>query len=186
MEYSINDSSEDNDDGTIWSLDSEDAYEADNIYYDEQDYYDNIRNHKSYHLGLCKNYQYSTKHPYVLLNVVNVNSFFKYHIESILTFLVGYSVVYVSDPEIDIIQVYHYKSEDRQIVYDCIIKTHYLRLVQKCWKRQLRLRKQIVKQRMGINSLMHRELYGGWPPGLNVMPGLYGMFYSNRGHRNKT
>jgi len=186
MEYSINDSSNESDDeGSIWSLDSEEAFEADNIYYDEQEYYDDVRNDKSYHLGLCKNYEYSIKHPYVLLNVVNVKSFFKYHIDSILMFLAGYSLVYVSEPVIDIIQVHHYKSDNYQIVYDCIIKTHYLRLIQRCWKRQLRIREQIKKQRMGINSLMYRELNGRWPNGLNAMPGLYGMFYSNRGHRNK-
>lgn len=185
MDYNINGSSSESDEDSIWSLDSEEAFEADNIYYDEQDYYDDVRNDKSYHLGLCKNYEYSTKHPYVLLNVVNVKSFFKYHIDSIMMFLVGYSLVYVSDPHMDIIQVHHYKSDNNQIVYDCIIKTHYLRLIQKCWKRQLRIREQINKQRMSVGSLMYREMNGKWPNGLNVMPGVYGMFYSNRGHWNK-
>lgn len=185
MDYNINGSSSESDEGSIWSLDSEEAEEADNIYYDEQDYYDDVRNDKSYHLGLCKNYEYSTKHPYVLLNVVNVKSFFKYHIDSIMMFLVGYSLVYVSDPHMDIIQVHHYKSDNNQIVYDCIIKTHYLRLIQKCWKRQLRIREQINKQRMSVGSLRYREMNGKWPNGLNIMPGVYGMFYSNRGHWNK-
>lgn len=185
MEYSVNDTSAESDEGSIWSLDSEEAYEADNIYYDEQDYYDDVRNDKSNHLGLCKKYEYSTYQSYVLLNVVNVNSFFKYHFESILMFISGYSLVYVSEPTIDIVQVHHYKIDNNEIVYDCIIKTHYLRLIQRCWKRQMHIREQIIKRRMSIHSIMYRERNGKWPDGLNIMPGLYGMFYSNRGHWNK-
>lgn len=180
MEYTLNGSSDDSDNESIWSLDSDEAYEADNIYYDEQDYNDDIRNDNTYHLGLCKNYEYSIKHPYVLLNVVNVRSFFKYNIDSIMMFLTGYSLVYVDNPLIDIIQVYHYKTHDQSIVYDCIIKTHYLRLIQRCWKRQMRTRNLINKHRMSINNIMFWKRTGKWPIGLNVMPGLYGMFYSNR------
>ena len=39
MEYSLDGSSEESDDESIWSLDSDEAYEADNIYYDEQENY---------------------------------------------------------------------------------------------------------------------------------------------------
>jgi hypothetical protein len=180
MEYSLDGSSEESDDESIWSLDSDEAYEADNIYYDEQEYYDDVRNDNTYHLGLCKNYGQSIKHPYVLLNVVNVRSFLKYNIDNIMMFLTGYSLVYVNNPTIDIIHVHHFKEEDHSITYDCVIKTHYLRLIQRCWKRQMITRNIINKKRMRINNIMFWRRTGKWPAGLNVMPGLYGMFYSNR------
>lgn len=177
MEHTFNDS-DDSDEESIWSLDSDEAYEADNIYYDQQEYYDDIRENNTYHLGMCKNYGYSTTSPYVLLNVLNVKSFFKYSINSIMTFLTGYSPVYVSDPKIDIIKVYHYKIDKFQFGYNCIIKTMYLRLIQKCWKRQLQRREEIYKKRMTVSSILYRQLHGRWPDGLNCLPGLYGLYYS--------
>jgi len=66
----------------------------------------------------------------------------------------------------------HYLS-NRECV--CVLKTFWLRLVQRTWKRICKERKDIIQRRMLISSLKYREIRGRWPPGLNSMPSLYGM-----------
>jgi hypothetical protein len=57
----------------------------------------------------------------------------------------------------------------------CVLKTFWIRLIQRTWKRIYQERKNISQRRMTISSLKQRELTGRWPPGLNAMPSVYGM-----------
>lgn len=51
-------------------------------------------------------------------------------------------------------------SDDDCYITTSIIKTHYIRLIQRKWKR---LYKQMIKNRGNLNNLRHREIYGTWP-----------------------
>lgn len=51
-------------------------------------------------------------------------------------------------------------SEDECYVTTSIIKTHYIRLIQRKWKR---LYKQMIKNRCNLNNLQYREIHGTWP-----------------------
>lgn len=44
-----------------------------------------------------------------------------------------------------------------------IIKTHYLRLIQRKWKSIFKKREEIIKKRMMPHSLKYREMHGVWP-----------------------
>jgi hypothetical protein len=57
----------------------------------------------------------------------------------------------------------------------CIIKTIWLKLIQRTWKRVFALRKTIIKRRSNIHSLKIRELTGKWPENCRVYPELQGM-----------
>ena len=56
-----------------------------------------------------------------------------------------------------------------------IIKTHWLRLIQRTWKKIHRLRKLTIAMRSHPNALKHREIYGRWPNSCSIYPGLKGM-----------
>jgi len=58
-----------------------------------------------------------------------------------------------------------------------ILKTFWLRLVQRAWKRVFAERKQVYAKRMRPDSLRHREIMGKWPSSCNRLPGLHGMLY---------
>jgi hypothetical protein len=58
-----------------------------------------------------------------------------------------------------------------------ILKTFWLRLVQRAWKRVFEERKQIYARRMRPDSLRHREIHGKWPLSCNRLPGLRGMLF---------
>ena len=55
---------------------------------------------------------------------------------------------------------------------ECVgyIKTHWLRLVQRCWKKIYSQRQEIIKLRMSTRSLIEREQTGKWPKESRIMP----------------
>lgn len=55
-----------------------------------------------------------------------------------------------------------------------ILKTHWLRLVQRRYKRLLAERLQLAKARSHPTSMMHREATGAWPAHLRASPTLRG------------
>jgi hypothetical protein len=59
-----------------------------------------------------------------------------------------------------------------------IIKTIWLRLVQKCWRRVYNQKKVVILRRRNLDSLRHREVHGKWPSNCNYLPSIYGMFWS--------
>ena len=57
----------------------------------------------------------------------------------------------------------------------CIIKTIWLKLIQRTWKKVFALRKTIIKRRCNIHSLKIREITGKWPENCRFYPELQGM-----------
>jgi len=56
-----------------------------------------------------------------------------------------------------------------------ILKTFWLKIIQRKWKNILKERKIIIKKRCHPNSLRHREIYGKWPNDCCNYPVLKGM-----------
>jgi len=56
-----------------------------------------------------------------------------------------------------------------------ILKTYWLRLIQRKWKNIIKERKNIIKKRCNLDSLKHRELTGKWPKDCLNYPELKGM-----------
>jgi len=59
-----------------------------------------------------------------------------------------------------------------------IIKTFWIRLIQRKWKNIYKERQTILKQRCIARSIMYRELRGIWPPECLYYPSLRGMLSS--------
>ena len=55
---------------------------------------------------------------------------------------------------------------------ECVayIKTHWLRLVQRSWKKIYKQRQEIIRFRMKPSSLIKREMTGKWPKQSKIMP----------------
>jgi len=56
-----------------------------------------------------------------------------------------------------------------------IIKTFWLRIVQRTWKRILKERKIIIQLRKRATAIMHWQLKGKWPDDCLYIPGLINM-----------
>jgi hypothetical protein len=58
----------------------------------------------------------------------------------------------------------------------CYIKTFWIKLIQRRWKKIYKQRQDILKQRMLPKSIREREITGKWPKGLRIWPkGLKGL-----------
>ena len=52
----------------------------------------------------------------------------------------------------------------------CYIKTFWIKLIQRRWKKIYKQRQDILKQRMLPKSIREREITGKWPKGLRIWP----------------
>ena len=57
----------------------------------------------------------------------------------------------------------------------CIIKTVWLRVIQRAWKRLFKERKQVIQMRCRFHSLKHREITGRWPDNCRYWPSFQGL-----------
>ena len=57
----------------------------------------------------------------------------------------------------------------------CILKTFWLKIVQRCWKNIFRIRKNILQMRCNLVSLVYREINGYWPASCANLPEFRGM-----------
>ena len=57
----------------------------------------------------------------------------------------------------------------------CIIKTFWLRIIQRTWKKVFKQIQQVRNKRIQISALLFREMHGTWPQHCRYMPQLRGM-----------
>lgn len=60
-----------------------------------------------------------------------------------------------------------------------IIKTVWIKIIQRKWKKIYAARLQIIKNRLLPSSLHTRQITGKWPQHCSNLPGLKGMFYKS-------
>lgn len=57
----------------------------------------------------------------------------------------------------------------------CVLKTFWIKIIQRAWKKIFKIRKQIEKLRYHPRSILYWHLTGRWPENCNHMPSLYGI-----------
>ena len=62
----------------------------------------------------------------------------------------------------------------------CVIKTMWLRVVQRAWKRLFKERNQVIQMRCRFQSLKHREITGVWPDNCRYWPSFQGLLINRR------
>ena len=168
------------------------AYEFDHydlLYIEDEDYVEDEKENNSYHIGSCYSslpYLSNTREIYLSLPV-SVNLFFKNHYFIIRNYLKeygGYNFNYNNRnhnplqrrdlPEIEIMKMQK-KSEGHFCHNIVILKTYWLRIIQRNWKRIFKERKYRLNQRMKIKNLLYRETHGTYPYPLASIPNIYGM-----------
>lgn len=95
---------------------------------------------------------------------INVSLFYKYPISIIQSYLSDYSII--SPLQVDPLssQVNIFKLFiDQSGCYLAIIKTHWIRLIQRHWKHTYRLKQEQIKKQKAIAHLKYRELKGRFP-----------------------
>uniref|UniRef100_A0A6C0ARV3 Uncharacterized protein n=1 Tax=viral metagenome TaxID=1070528 RepID=A0A6C0ARV3_9ZZZZ len=151
------------------SIDSMVNDDYEDIFDEDQDHLDIDKADGNYYIGMQAYVPY--RHIMLITNSISAPTFFKYSGNRICGYLYRYSVIRVSNPSIDIIKLSILPDDS----YSVITKTHWLRLVQRTWKRVYQERQKVLINRAKISSQRHFELHGQYPYGLNYMPSLRGM-----------
>lgn len=143
--------------------------ESQRIYEMEQQYLDSEKQTGKYYIGstvLVRN-QY-----YIMNTSITACTFMNFPIYSILFYLYEFSLFHFVKNRIEIMKLYIHPVTMEYIV---VLKTFWLRIVQRRWRRILRERAEILRKRCSIQNIKHRSIYGRHQIGLNVLPGLCGM-----------
>ena len=165
------------------------------MYEEDEEHIEEFKENDTYYIGVCyKDIRDIKGTKSIIINMSISNKLFlKYNYNLIYKLLGGenltndepynklykYWLYYHKNKELQL-QIFktNYKNLDQHpFEWDLgvIIKTFWLRLVQRSWKRIYKERTQIIKKRMHPNSLHHRSLHGKWPMGLNYLPSLMDM-----------
>lgn len=156
------------------SFSEEDDYSIDSVEYSailEEDYenYYAEKEDKKYYLGSCameSGYNEESRR-WILAGTISPIVFFRHRAIDVAQFLWVSSMFYrFHGPKIDILQL-HISAEG---VHYVIIKTFWLRLVQRTWRRVCRERREMWKKRLTMGSLRTREITGKYPIGLRNLP----------------
>ena len=168
----------------------------DEIYEEDAQHIEGFKENNTYYIGVC--YRDTREHHICTTSIIidmSISSklFLKYNYDLIYKLLGGvnlakdesynelykYWLYYHKNKELQI-QIFktNYKNLDQHpFNWDLgvIIKTFWLRLVQRTWKRIYKERQNIIKKRMHPNSIYYRSIHGNWPQEVNYIPELRGM-----------
>lgn len=142
---------------------------VDTISLDEEDYESIEKVNEKYYIGLpgfIKKFQ-----EYILLSSISAKTFLNYNIGDVCNYLTDYSISYITNPSVQIMKLFI----SDQGVYNVVLKTHWLRLVQRRWKNIFKKRQQIINERSNIKNILLREINGKYNNYLDHFPSLNGM-----------
>lgn len=108
---------------------------------------------------------------YLMINSISSATYFRWSHNSILRYLYYYGMTAIHDPKIDIMQLHILEDG----TYSVVLKTFWLKLIQRKWKKIFQIRRQTLQNRMQLSSIYHREIFGEWPVHIRNMPGLHGL-----------
>jgi hypothetical protein len=172
------DSADNTDTETIDSdYDSDDGIEYDSIHNEDSFHFYSEKENGKYYIGLCHLYTHMytfsmTQYTHWLLSTsVSAKSFFRHSYDNINNYLYYYGLVRIPQHEVQIMQL------DRLVDETCtvIIKTHWLRLVQRHWKKTYSKRINMVRHRMSPQMQQYSQIHGKYPDCISRLPSVRGM-----------
>ena len=135
------------------------------------------KDNKKYYRGLCSemimkdSLHLPTESIYLMVNSISNTTYFQWPHESSLRYLYYYGMTPMHNPKVDIMQLHILEDG----TYSVIIKTFWLKLIQRKWKKIYQIRRRVLENRLHFTSLYHREVHGDWPVHIRTMPGLHGL-----------
>jgi hypothetical protein len=145
-------------------LDEDSATDA--IFEMDENFMDADKLDSAYYIGLPG--FLASQNQLLLMNSISPNAFFKHEYSDVLKYLVEYSTSRVHKPNVHILQVHI----DEHQAYNVTVKTFWLKLVQRSWKRVFRERQQMINQYKNPRLIQNRSLGNSSQPKLPSIRGL--------------
>lgn len=118
---------------------------------------------------------YSVHNTTLLLeSTIKPNNFFRFPSDVVNDYLYHMSLTQNCIPKIEVLQLC-VEQRNQWIVYTVVVKTFWIRLIQRKWRKIYEQRQSILRKRQSINAIGYREISGKWPAELYVLPGILGM-----------
>jgi len=158
---------------------TDNTYDSDDENYDhiydlDQEFAESEKQNGQYCIGICK----KMNNEFVYLNALSNSIFFSLPCDYALNYLYYYSIIHLDFSSIKInIMKLNIASDG---TYNVILKTFWLRMIQRNWKRVFKERQEIIQKRKHPMSQLCFSLRGRYPEGLNHLPSIYGLM---KGHQ---
>ena len=134
--------------------------ECEKICMDETEFMDSDKIEKKYYIG----FSMLMNAKYILDTAITPKSFFKYRYECVMYYLDGYSIFPVNRTRLNQlqtkIQIMQLFINQKTGAFNVVLKTFWLRIVQRTWKRIYRERQEMLKKRCSLINLRNFELRG--------------------------
>ena len=151
----------------LLDLDEDDPI-IEEIYENDKDHLDSDKTDGCYYLGIYTPISSSGNLMYV--NSVSSNVFAQYPYDKIRDYLQYYSIMLRRCSNIEIMQLYIKKE-----VYYVVVKTFWLRIIQRIWKKKYEEYKTRQLQKRLPQNMRYREINGKYPNELEYLPKIRGM-----------
>lgn len=163
----------DTDDHSYDDSGSDGGIEYDSIHNEDAFHFYSEKENGKYYIGLCHLYTHSTSQyrRWLLSTSISANSFFRHSYDNINNYLYYYGLVRIPQHELQIMQVDRLADETCAVT----IKTHWLRLVQRHWKKTYCKRRNMVRHRRTPQMQCYSQIHGKYPDCISRLPSLRGM-----------
>ena len=151
------------------SFDStEENYEL--VYEKESEFLDKEKQQDQYYIGIYKNIE----NELVYVNALSNYTFFHFPYYFVLNYLYFYSIIHLDifSTEMNIMKLNIAKDG----TYCIVVKTFWIKIIQRAWKRIFAKRREILRQRGSIDAQFYFSQHGKYPPSLQYLPNIYGLF----------
>lgn len=165
----------DSDSTTNEMYDEDNDFIIDQIY--DNEFTDNIHLrentsyfHEKYFIGICKYVPH--ENIFLFINKIDPSNFFQYKLNILYKYFFWYSGIFINmrrPPPIEIIKVIVYPDES----YTCILKTYYIRMIQRRWKKVFKERQRYISERKTLQKLWDYSI--GKRTCKHSFPGLKGL-----------
>jgi len=136
---------------------TEEEIEFDTLFEEESEHLFKEKVDKHYYIGLST--QIEGNNSLIMANTISTKGFFKFSYYKLLHYLWIHSIIRVKQPKIDILKLIIQPDG----VYSVIIKTFWLRVFQRRWKRIYRENQEKLMKRKSLKYLKIREIRGKFP-----------------------
>lgn len=143
-------------------------WEYDEIYQEDSNHVYSEKEDNHYYIGLTKRLNSDVL---LMMNSISPTVFFRYSFSRVREYLVKYSIMNIQNAKVHIMKLCILPDE----TYSVVLKTHWLRLVQRHWRKVYNERMRVIKGRRNIKNQSFKEIRGKYPYGLNRIPSIQGM-----------
>jgi hypothetical protein len=102
---------------------------------------------------------------------ITSGTFFKYPSNIICNYLHDFSIMMSTSSNIHIIKL----DIGTDGVFNAILKTFWLKIIQRKWKKIYKQKQDIIRKRKSLFSIRNREIHGCLKDGTDYYPSIYGM-----------